>query len=334
VLSGLIPTHNLKGIHETAQGTLLIAMPTTIPTTTSSTRPGSPSAGDAYFETDTNNYIIYDGANWVIYDYDSTSAFTNTLSLSFDGVNDSLATNYSPGASSAFSVSMWVKSSNTTQNMTYFSNADSAGGAGGFQVLSPSNTKSFYVLVYNGSTSSLFNGVGGTNATLDIRDNLWHHLAVTINGTSVKIYKDGGNAAINTGNPTNTQGTPFATWTSTVSYTGNTGNVYYFGKNGAYPSYYYSGLQDEIAFFKTELSGSDISAIYNSGVPNDLGASGLNLSPDAYFRCGDGPSDTNSSSGTPSNADSVGVVTSLVGLYSATQSTAAEKPTYSNDVPI
>ena len=168
---------------------------------------------------------------------------------------------------------------------------------------------------------------------MDIRDGNWHHLAVTINGTSVKVYKDGGDAAINSSNPSNTQGSPFATWTSAVAYTGGTGNNYVLGKNGAYPAYYYSGLQDEIATFKTELSGANISAIYNSGVPNDVGANGLNLSPDAYFRCGDGSSDTNSSGGTPSNADSVGTVTSIVNSYTATQTTASYKPTYSNDVP-
>ena len=48
-------------------------MPTTIPTITSSTRPGSPSTGDAYFETDTKRYIIYDGANWRVYNSDGAS---------------------------------------------------------------------------------------------------------------------------------------------------------------------------------------------------------------------------------------------------------------------
>ena len=305
----------------------------TLSNCTSSTRPASPATGDTLFETDTKKIIVWNGSNWYVYNYDDTTAFSNTLSLSFDGSNDSLATNYSPTASSAFSVSMWTKSSNTTSSMAYFSNGTGAGTAGGFQVMSPSGTKAFYVLVFNGSSNSVNNNVGGSNSTLDIRDGEWHHLAVTINGTSVKIYKDGGDAAINTGSPTNNQGTPFATWTSAVAYTGNTGNVYHLGKNGAYPAYYYSGLQDEIAFFKTELSGANISAIYNSGVPNDVGANGLNLSPDAYFRCGDGSSDTNSSGGTPSNADSVGTVTSIVNSYTATQSTTANKPTYSNDVP-
>ena len=308
-------------------------MPTTIPSITSSTRPGSPSAGDAYFETDTQNYIISNGSNWYVYNYDDTTAFSNTLSLSFDGSNDSLTTNYSPTASSAFSVSMWTKSSNTTQSMAYFSNGTLAGLPGGFQLLSPSTTKNFYVLVSNGSSNYTNAAFGATAGSLDIRDGEWHHLALTINGTAIKLYLDGGDAAINTSSPTNTPSSPYATATSSVNYTGNTGNVYHFGRNGAYSSYWYSGLQDEIAFFKTELSGANISAIYNSGVPNDVGANGLNLSPDAYFRCGDGLSDINSSGGTPSNADSVGTVTSIVNSYTATQSTAAYKPTYSNDVP-
>ena len=217
--------------------------------------------------------------------------------------------------------------------MAFFSNGTSSGTPGGFQLITPSTTKNFYVLVSNGSSNYTNAAFGATAGSLDIRDGEWHHLAATMNGTAIKLYLDGGDAAINTGSPTNTQGSPYATATSTVSYTGNTGNNYALGRNGAYSAYYYNGLQDEIAFFKTELSGANISAIYNSGVPNDVGVNGLNLSPDAYFRCGDGSSDTDSSGSAASNGQSVGTVTSLVGGYTGTQSTTASKPTYSNDVP-
>lgn len=305
----------------------------TLSNCTSSTRPASPATGDTLFETDTKKIIVWNGSDWYFYNYNSNTSFSNTLSLNFDGTNDSLTTNYSPTASSAFSVSMWTKSSNTTQSMAYFSNGTGAGTPGGFQLITPSTTKNFYVLVSNGSSNYTNSTFGATGGSLDIRDGEWHHLALTINGTAIKLYLDGGDAAINTGSPTNNQGSPYATATSTVSYTGNTGNVYHLGKNGAYPAYYWNGLQDEIAFFKTELSGANISAIYNSGVPNDVGAGGLNLSPDAYFRCGDGSSDTNSSGGTPSNAYSVGTVTSVVNSYTATQSTTSYKPTYSSNVP-
>ena len=184
--------------------------------------------------------------------------------------------------------------------------------------------------------------VGGTGATLDLRDGLWHHLAVTINGTSLKIYKDGGDAAINSGSPSNNQGTPFVSettttsnsWSSNVGMAGNSGTNYVIGSQGYTAStYHFNGVLDEVAFFSTELSGANISAIYNSGVPNDVGSQGLNLSPIAYFRMGDGASDTDSSGSAASNGQSVGTVTSLVGGYTGTQSTTSRKPTYSNDVP-
>ena len=62
-------------------------MPTTIPTTTSSTRP-SASAGDAYFETDTKNYIIYDGADWRGYASDGIPFAKGTQSADFGGTNE------------------------------------------------------------------------------------------------------------------------------------------------------------------------------------------------------------------------------------------------------
>lgn len=207
--------------------------------------------------------------------------FEDLYSLNFDGADDYVSTGYSSGASTGFTISMWIKSSNTSTSMTFASNGTSGGTPGGFQVLSPSGTRSFYILVFNGTSYSVNNNVGGTNARDDICDGAWHHLAVTIDGTAVKIYKDGGDAA-----GSNTQGTPFATWTSAVSYTGNTGNDYYLGRNGAYtPSanYWMDGNQDEVAFFETALSGAAISAIYNSGTPTDL----TSLSPTLWYRMGE-----------------------------------------------
>ena len=49
---------------------------------------------------------------------------------------------------------------------------------------------------------------------------------------------------------------------------------------------FFSGLIDEVAIWNTELSASDVTAIYNSGVPNDIAS----LSPLSWWRCGDGDS--------------------------------------------
>jgi hypothetical protein len=44
-----------------------------------------------------------------------------------------------------------------------------------------------------------------------------------------------------------------------------------------------SGNIDEVAIWDSALSASDITSIYNSGVPNDISS----LSPVAYYRMGD-----------------------------------------------
>jgi len=258
-------------------------MPTTIPTTTSSTRPGSPSAGDAYFETDTKDYIIYDGAGWRIFNYDSSTSFDNRYSLDFDGSGDYGTTAYIPSNSTAFSYSFWTKSSDTTNSMSWMATSPSSGNGGGFRVITPSGTKAFYALVANGSAQYLNNNVGGTNASLAVRDGNWHHLVFSINGTAIKIWIDGGSG----GYPTHTD-------TSSVSYVGNVTQPLIFGKNGVLNSYYFNGELDEISTYEYELNATQISNIYNSGTPIDVGSNGLNLSPSGYWRGGDANGGTGS----------------------------------------
>ncbi len=258
-------------------------MPTTIPTTTSTTRPSSPSTGNAYFETDTKNYIIYDGANWYIYNYDETTAFSNRYSLDFDGSGDYGTTSYIPSNSTGFSYSFWTKSSDTTSSMSWLATSPTSGNGGGFRVITPSGTKAFYVLVANGSAQYVNNNVGGTNASLAVRDGNWHHVVFSINGTGIKIWIDGGSG----GYPTHTD-------TSSVSYVGNLNQALIIGKNGAYSSYYFNGELDEIATFEYELNATQISNIYNSGKPIDVGSNGLNLSPSGYWRGGDADGGTGS----------------------------------------
>lgn len=313
----------------------------TFSTCTSTTRPSSPTDGDVLFETDTKNVIVWDGSNWYIYDYDDTTAFQNSLSLSFDG-GDKLYTDLQCPSTTEFSVSLWCKSTNTTSSIAFVDDGPTGGGQGSFQIISPSTTKAFYILFKNASTANVKVSVGGTNSTLDLRDGLWHHLAVTINGTSLKIYKDGGDAAINASNTSNNQGTPFVSettttangWSSNVGMAGNTGTTYVIGSQGySSSSYYWNGGLDEISFFTTELTGSQVSDIYNSGSPNDIRSAPLSLSPLAYFRMGDGPSDVDSTGNAASAGQSAGTVFSLENGYRAYNTYAGYLPTYSSDVP-
>ncbi len=119
----------------------------TLLTTTSSTRPSSPTAGDTYFETDTKKIIVWDGSAWYGYDYDETTAFTNRYNLTFDGSGDYATTGYYQGSSTAFSYSFLTKSSTTTSSMAWLSTSPTSCNGGRFTVITPSTTTpySFYV---------------------------------------------------------------------------------------------------------------------------------------------------------------------------------------------
>src|SRR6056300_405843 len=146
-------------------------MPTTIPTTTSSTRPGSPSAGDAYFETDTKNYIIYDGANWRAYVSDGLSGWSgsNTYSLNFDGTDDRLDAGsvVTPSATSG-TISAWIKTTSTAYQAILSTADTSGGGTWG------------WMAVFNNKLRITFREGGGTVKIADgsttINDGSWYHV--------------------------------------------------------------------------------------------------------------------------------------------------------------
>jgi len=280
--------------------------------------------------TDTDTLYVFDGSDWQLYGHDES--FSNIMSVDFAGLStkDRIDTTYVPTlSSSATTVSMWVKSSNITDSIGFVSNSNVSGSGGSLKLLSPSGTKSFYVIINDGASTYTNNNIGGANASLDIRDGLWHHLAISVNGTSIKIYLDGGDAAINAGNPTNNQGTPFATATSTVSYNVPTSDPYVIGTNGkliAGNLYWMDGLIDEVAFWESELSGVNISTIYNNGLPNSLSP----LNPVAWYRMGD-VGDTNDG-GSPASAGSIiGVIADQIGSADATVGNGS--PIYSSDTP-
>ncbi len=159
-------------------------MPTTIPSITSSNRPGSPSAGDAYFETDTNNYIIYDGSNWRGYISDGETLGANGYSLDLDGTDDrvELGNISTLNNATAFSITFWVKLSSSAPLPSYF-----------YQ----SGSDTFYNTIGFWQSSNLDFMVGtGSNYALtryngNIRDDQWHHLAGVYNGSTLVTYIDG-----------------------------------------------------------------------------------------------------------------------------------------------
>jgi len=70
----------------------------TLLTTTSNTRPGTPATGDMYYETDTNKIIVYDGSDWREYNSDVETTIEETINITYDSLENILAgSNYTLG---------------------------------------------------------------------------------------------------------------------------------------------------------------------------------------------------------------------------------------------
>ena len=93
-------------------------------------------------------------------------------------------------------------------------------------------------------------------------------MLVYVPSTSLNIYIDGVLEGSNT--------TSIA---SSINNASQNFNIGQFG-NGTFEL---NGNIDEVAIWNSELSASDVTSIYNGGVPNDLAS----LSPLSWWRCGD-----------------------------------------------
>ena len=263
----------------------------TLNTVTSSTRPASPAAGEAYFETDTNKIIVWTGSEWTEIHSDSGgAALSNTYSLDFDGTDDVMQTGVA--YATTWSASVWVKPNHTSgSNGTIFSDA---------------STRRAYIY-YDGTNYSVYLRQGSSpfiilTSTGNAIHDTWTHMAFTrdsatstatmyINGSQVATVTDGGDTA-NKQKPA---------------------NIGCINTTGTWP---FNGKMDEFGWWDgTALSSSDVTAIYNSGVPDDLSS----YSPTNWWRMGDDDSGTGTTITDQGSGSNDGTLTN--------------GPTFSSDVP-
>lgn len=195
-----------------------------------------------------------------------TPSFSNTFSLSFDGVDDYVECGTelgnSFGVTTNISISMWINPSVTSGNDLFFNIGSFSNSFGqiAFQLLS----NKLYIKLNNGARSY---NVAYTNTTD------WQHLVFVYDGSNsanTKMY-------INNVEQSTTVAGVFPSSLDLSSLKTIIGGGYSV-------SYTYSGLQDEVAIFNTALTPANVTSIYNSGVPNDISSiSGLT----AWYRMGD-----------------------------------------------
>jgi hypothetical protein len=269
----------------------------TLNTVTSSTRPASPAAGEAYFETDTNKIIVWTGSEWTEIVSDTAPSYSNTYSLSLDGTDDYVSLgNSSDLAPSNITLSLWFKASGSVSSYNYLLIRE-GGLYGSYCLRYRSNNKFSWFLGVTGNTHL----DGESSSTFTLTD--WHHVALTYDQTNIKLYVDGIEEYS-------------AAETRAIDYTPNSSYGTDNTTIGAAPfSGPAEGLIDEVAIFNTALSGSDISSIYNSGTPDDL----TSYSPVGWWRMGE----DDSGSGTTITDQGSG----------GNDGTLTNGPTFSSDVP-
>jgi len=216
---------------------------------------------------------------------DAAPAYSNEYSLELDGTNGYLSIPSSSDfgfGTGDFSISCWINADEIDFG-TYVDVAvmpfDFRSGAG---TLNP--------CLFLSTTEWQYHSGGSVLAYVSAPIiGQWYHFVYTrssttgtmyLNGSSVATYTDSGNYV-----------TPAAA--------GRIGQQY----DGARV---FDGKIDEFAIFDSALSASNVTDIYNSGTPVDLGSGGLNLSPLGYWRMGDndgGTGSTVSNQGSTSSVD-------------------------------
>ena len=186
-------------------------------------------------------------------------SFTNTKSILLDGVDDYVDTP-TIDIGSTNSISFWMKRSTLDNGV----------------VLGDVNAYNKYALWLD--TAGNINLRLGNNDSGRLRiassllsDGNWHHHCFSRNGIAVNYYID---AVLQTNITLSTLNAAAGT-TSTIQKIGSRADL-------ALPL---NGSLDEIALFNTNLSASDVTAIYGSGVPTSLSSYSSLVS---WWRCGDG----------------------------------------------
>jgi len=198
-------------------------------------------------------------------------SFASTNSFTFDGNDDTINVGATPlnlrfNRLDTFSFSAWVKIDTTQQNVILSNQLAPSTNYRGYYFAVNSAKK--VIVILRSTTSDRFYFI----STTDINTSQWYHIAFTYDGTATA---SGGNIYINgIADSLTTSGTLLGTMESfDPLYLGCRSNADNF----------FNGNIDEVSIFNTELSASDVTSIYNSGVPNDISS----FNPISWWRMGE-----------------------------------------------
>ena len=186
--------------------------------------------------------------------------FAEDYSLSFNGTNEyvSVPFNSTMNPSGDFSVSAWVKLSNSNKYRSAVTSRS--------ETVNGNQTGGYMLYISDANKWQFWNGNGATdgtwaqaNSNQRIDENTWHMQTVTYDhsNTHMKLYVDGVLVAQN----------------SNASLLANTDKPLYIGAgrtnkhphNEDPPQFYFNGKIDDVAIWNSTLTSNEIVQLYNSG---------------------------------------------------------------------
>lgn len=207
--------------------------------------------------------------------------FINQYSMLFDGVDeviniDSVLTN-SLATTTKGTWSCWVKPLSAPNVVFFLGFGDT--DAGNRLIFFTSGTAQLRFI----ATVSGVNKWDLRQDVATLSSGAWSHIAVTQGGigTDPVLY-------INGNNPAQTfTATDKTIWFNDLSGLLDNGRIATYSYNGVGETGHYDGNIDELSFWDTDLSLSEIQEIYNNGKPNNLLKHSKSGNLVSYFRMGD-----------------------------------------------
>ena len=157
----------------------------TLLTTTSNNRPGTPATGDMYYETDTNKIIVYDGTEWREYNSDIETSVEETINITYDSFENILGgSNYQLGeifAADATISSAQLKQIDTPINNTYIYVTDNQSNYTMYRMQTSTNTSYIDWDIANYGTST-WSGFANLKTAIENDANHSGTLTCTVSG--------------------------------------------------------------------------------------------------------------------------------------------------------
>ena len=214
------------------------------------------------------------------------SSWVNEYSLSFDGVDESLASPANTAAhfsaSSGLTYSAWVNISTINTSIVVrpiigISNDSSLLKRCLLYTYPVASSMWCFFEIYNGSAQA-----NGRFSLGGLSTGTWYHIAAVFDGSQtgtnrIKIYLNGVSQTL-----TYNANTPP---TTLPNYTSQNFEINDYESNN---SENFHGLLDEVAIFDYGLSSAEVTAVYNSGAPTDLNNTSGLTAPRNWWRMGDG----------------------------------------------